>query len=231
MQLLRLNPVSGPTLTCQPLPIHQACAWCRVQGYPTIKSVVGGKVRDYNGERSASALRSFALSLLPDKVHLPCPCSSAHVQRVALRCLHSLCPCCKYDSVVMHKAVRLPRACARHTASACLELTAQQRCMHPRATVAELSALLPAASGAGMPPTPPCLQVTVLAKKGDLGTFLSRCSGKGGASSGACAVLVTDKAATPSVFKALAAEFEGRLGFAAARKGALELVSELGLTK
>ena len=74
------------------------------------------------------------------------------------------------------------------------------------------------------------LQVTVLAKKGDLASFLSSCSSKG-ASSGACAVLVTDKASTPSVFKALAAEFEGRLGFAAARKGAQELVSELGLTK
>ena len=49
---------------------HEACTAGRVQGYPTIKSVVGGRVRDYNGERSASALKSFALSLLPDAVSL-----------------------------------------------------------------------------------------------------------------------------------------------------------------
>ena len=71
----------------------------------------------------------------------------------------------------------------------------------------------------------------MLARQGDLSAFLSKASAKGGASSGACAVLVTDKASTPSVFKALAAEFGERLGFAAARKGAVELVSELGLSR
>lgn len=40
----------------------------RVQGYPTIKSVVGGKVQDYKGDRSASALKQWGLSLIPNKV-------------------------------------------------------------------------------------------------------------------------------------------------------------------
>ena len=174
-------------------------------------------MRDYNGERSAFALRSFALSLLPDKVR----------QRLALCCLLSLCSCGPCDSVVMHKDVRLPHMCARHTG------TSIPGARMLRAHTFSQSSRLGFRQFQGLACllTPPCLQVAVLAKKGDLGTFLSRCSGKGGASSGACAVLVTDKAATPSVFKALAAEFEGRLGFAAARKGALELVSELGLTK
>lgn len=39
-----------------------------MKGYPTIKSVVGGKTQDYNGERSASALKSWGLSLIPNKV-------------------------------------------------------------------------------------------------------------------------------------------------------------------
>lgn len=39
-----------------------------MKGYPTIKSVVGGKTQDYNGERSASALKNWGLSLIPNKV-------------------------------------------------------------------------------------------------------------------------------------------------------------------
>ena len=39
-----------------------------MKGYPTIKSVVGGKTQDYNGERSASAIKTWGLSLIPDKV-------------------------------------------------------------------------------------------------------------------------------------------------------------------
>ena len=41
---------------------------CRVQGYPTIKSVVNGKLHDYQGDRSASALKNWGLSLIPNKV-------------------------------------------------------------------------------------------------------------------------------------------------------------------
>lgn len=40
----------------------------RVQGYPTIKSVVGGKIDDYRGDRSAAALKQWGLSLIPNKV-------------------------------------------------------------------------------------------------------------------------------------------------------------------
>ena len=72
--------------------------------------------------------------------------------------------------------------------------------------------------------------MTTLSKAGDLQGFLGKCSGKA-ATSGACAVLVTDKASTPPVFKALAAELGGKVGFAVARKGALDLVSELGLDR
>ena len=39
-----------------------------MKGYPTIKSWVNGKTHDYNGERSASALKNWALSLIPNKV-------------------------------------------------------------------------------------------------------------------------------------------------------------------
>lgn len=39
-----------------------------MKGYPTIKSVVGGKTQEYNGERSASAIKSWGLSLIPNKV-------------------------------------------------------------------------------------------------------------------------------------------------------------------
>lgn len=39
-----------------------------MKGYPTIKSVVGGKTQEYNGERSASALKNWGLSLIPNKV-------------------------------------------------------------------------------------------------------------------------------------------------------------------
>ncbi|KAL3131807.1 hypothetical protein ABBQ38_007523 [Trebouxia sp. C0009 RCD-2024] len=46
----------------------QLCSKHGVKGYPTIKSVVGGKTQDYNGERSASALKNWGLSLIPNKV-------------------------------------------------------------------------------------------------------------------------------------------------------------------
>jgi hypothetical protein len=38
-----------------------------VQGFPTIKAWVGGKLVEYQGDRSAGHLKSWALSLLPDK--------------------------------------------------------------------------------------------------------------------------------------------------------------------
>lgn len=49
------------------LQIDNSCA-CSVKGYPTIKSVVGGKTQEYNGERSASAIKTWGLSLIPNKV-------------------------------------------------------------------------------------------------------------------------------------------------------------------
>ena len=69
----------------------------------------------------------------------------------------------------------------------------------------------------------------MLSSPGDLAKFLGACSSK--ASSGACVVLATDKAATPPLFKALAAELGGALGFAVARKDRLAAVQELGLTR
>lgn len=45
-----------------------AVSACSVQGYPTIKAVVNGKLQDYQGDRSASALKNWGLSLIPNKV-------------------------------------------------------------------------------------------------------------------------------------------------------------------
>ena len=42
---------------------------CRVQGYPTIKAWVNGKAKGaYNGDRSAGAIKNWALGLLPNHV-------------------------------------------------------------------------------------------------------------------------------------------------------------------
>ncbi len=41
------------------------CATLGIQGYPTIKAFKGGQWLDYNGERSASAIRDWALASLP----------------------------------------------------------------------------------------------------------------------------------------------------------------------
>ncbi|DBA98372.1 TPA: hypothetical protein ACH3X3_012387 [Trebouxia sp. C0006] len=46
----------------------QLCGKHGVKGYPTIKSVVNGKLHDYQGDRSASALKNWGLSLIPNKV-------------------------------------------------------------------------------------------------------------------------------------------------------------------
>lgn len=43
-------------------------AWCRVQGFPTIKAFVNGRTIDYNGDRSAQHLKDWAISLIPQKV-------------------------------------------------------------------------------------------------------------------------------------------------------------------
>ena len=40
---------------------------CRVQGFPTIKASVKGRMQDYQGERSAAALKKFALGQLSSR--------------------------------------------------------------------------------------------------------------------------------------------------------------------
>ncbi len=62
-----------------------ALALCRVQGFPTIKAFVNGRMIDYNGDRSAGHLKDWAISLIPQKVcHLffssraPVFCVTAH---------------------------------------------------------------------------------------------------------------------------------------------------------
>ena len=47
---------------------EQLMPCCSVRGYPTIKSVVNGKISDYQGDRSASALKNWGMSLIPNKV-------------------------------------------------------------------------------------------------------------------------------------------------------------------
>lgn len=47
--------------------LKPVCASCRVQGFPTIKAWVGGKLVEYQGDRSAGNLKNWALSLLPNK--------------------------------------------------------------------------------------------------------------------------------------------------------------------
>ena len=39
-----------------------------MQGYPSIKTFASGRWQDYNGDRSAGAIKDAALRLLPDKV-------------------------------------------------------------------------------------------------------------------------------------------------------------------
>ncbi|KAK9816828.1 hypothetical protein WJX72_005531 [[Myrmecia] bisecta] len=46
----------------------ELCAQHGVKGYPTVKAFVSGRLVDYNGDRSASSLKDWALSLLPSKV-------------------------------------------------------------------------------------------------------------------------------------------------------------------
>lgn len=50
-----------------------------MQGYPTIKSFANGRWQDYQGDRSAGAIKDAALRLLPDKVP-PCSPCTAHTQ-------------------------------------------------------------------------------------------------------------------------------------------------------
>ncbi len=40
----------------------------RVQGFPTIKAYVNGRMIDYSGDRSAGHLKDWAISLIPQKV-------------------------------------------------------------------------------------------------------------------------------------------------------------------
>lgn len=39
-----------------------------MQGFPTIKAFVNGRMIDYNGDRSAGHLKDWAISLIPQKV-------------------------------------------------------------------------------------------------------------------------------------------------------------------
>ena len=64
------------------------------------------------------------------------------------------------------------------------------------------------------------VQVTALSKPAQLDALLARCGGsaagakgtaKGAAAWGACVLLFTDKAATPPLFKSLAAQYAGKL--------------------
>ena len=48
---------------------HRFVAECRIEGFPTIKAWVNGKAAgEYSGERSASAIKDWALALLPNRV-------------------------------------------------------------------------------------------------------------------------------------------------------------------
>ena len=171
-----------------------------MQGYPTIKSFANGRWQDYQGERSAGAIKDHALRLLPDKVP-PSGTFISHKQLMSAAWLGQGKPCgCK-----ICPAWRV--------------IDSQQRAKCHEGMCGVTGTM----SDGG------CMQVTTLGKAGDLQAFVGKCTGK--ASSGACAVLVTDKSSTPPVFKALAAELGAKLGFAAAKKGALDLVSELGLTR
>ncbi|KAK9909480.1 hypothetical protein WJX75_002926 [Coccomyxa subellipsoidea] len=44
------------------------CAQHKIQGFPTIKAFVNGRMIDYNGDRSAQHLKDWAISLIPNKV-------------------------------------------------------------------------------------------------------------------------------------------------------------------
>lgn len=63
------------------------------------------------------------------------------------------------------------------------------------------------------------VQVTALSKPAQLDALLARCGGsagakgttKGAAAWGACVLLFTDKAATPVLYKSLAAQYAGKL--------------------
>ena len=51
------------------MPIMSPVGCRRIQGFPTIKAWVNGKAAgDYSGERSASAIKDWALRLLPNRV-------------------------------------------------------------------------------------------------------------------------------------------------------------------
>ncbi len=59
-----------------------SCDVCRIQGFPTIKAFVNGRVIDYNGDRSAGHLKDWAISLIPQKVSLSGG-SSSHIRSVS----------------------------------------------------------------------------------------------------------------------------------------------------
>ncbi|CAL8467437.1 g6975 [Coccomyxa elongata] len=44
------------------------CAQHKIQGFPTIKAYVNGRMVEYNGDRSAQHLKDWAISLIPNKV-------------------------------------------------------------------------------------------------------------------------------------------------------------------
>ena len=61
---------------------------CRIQGFPTIKAYVNGRMIDYTGDRSAGHLKDWAISLIPQKVSLP----------TSVRLLHAA-ACCRISSL------------------------------------------------------------------------------------------------------------------------------------
>lgn len=66
--------------TVCPLPLR------RVEGFPTIKAYVNGRMVDYKGERSARALNDWAISLIPNRVAQLAPSGGDKLEAFLQRC-------------------------------------------------------------------------------------------------------------------------------------------------